>query len=57
MAEPADAAEIVRLVTEAIHETRQLSRGLLAVLSDADGLLAALKRWARGGRGSPSHPL
>jgi len=46
MAEPADAAKIVRLVNEAINKTRELSRGLLPVLSDAEGLLAALKRWA-----------
>jgi len=41
-----DAAKIVRLVNEAIHKTRELSRGLLPVLSDAEGLLSALKQWA-----------
>jgi PAS domain S-box-containing protein len=40
------AAKIVRLVNEAINKTRELSRGLLPVLSDAEGLLSALKRWA-----------
>jgi PAS domain S-box-containing protein len=44
--EAADAATIVRLVNEAIHKTRELSRGLLPVVSDADGLVAALARWA-----------
>ncbi|MEO5904560.1 MAG: PAS domain S-box protein [Gemmatimonadaceae bacterium] len=44
--EAADAAKIVRLVNEAINKTRELSRGLLPVVSDADGLMGALKRWA-----------
>lgn len=44
--ESADAAKIVRLVNEAIHKTRELSRGLLPVVSEADGLLSALTRWA-----------
>jgi PAS domain S-box-containing protein len=44
--ETADAAKIVRLVNEAIHKTRELSRGLLPVVSEADGLQAALTRWA-----------
>lgn len=44
--EAEDAAKIVRLVNEAIHKTRELSRGLLPVLSDAEGLLSALKHWA-----------
>jgi PAS domain S-box-containing protein len=46
LAESADAAKIVRLVNEAIHKTRELSRGLLPVVSDADGLVAALTHWA-----------
>ena len=46
LAEANDAAKIVRLVNEAIHKTRELSRGLLPVLNDQDGLLAALKQWA-----------
>jgi PAS domain S-box-containing protein len=42
----ADAAKIVRLVNEAIHKTRELARGLLPVLSDAQGLMSALELWA-----------
>ncbi|MEO8578149.1 MAG: sensor histidine kinase, partial [Gemmatimonadales bacterium] len=44
--EAADAAKIVRLVNEAINKTRELSRGLLPVVSNADGLMGALQRWA-----------
>jgi PAS domain S-box-containing protein len=46
VAEAADAAKIVRLVNEAIRKTRELSRGLLPVLSDAQGLMSALQFWA-----------
>jgi PAS domain S-box-containing protein len=46
VSEASDAATIVRLVNEAIHKTRELSRGLLPVVSDADGLVSALTRWA-----------
>ena len=42
----ADAAKIVRLVNEAIEKTRELSRGLLPVLSESRGLMSALQRWA-----------
>ena len=42
----ADAAKIVRLVNEAIHKTRELARGLLPVVSDAQGLMSALQGWA-----------
>jgi len=42
----ADAAKIVRLVSEAIEKTRELSRGLLPVLSESRGLMSALERWA-----------
>ena len=42
----ADAAKIVRLVNEAIKKTRELARGLLPVVSDADGLMSALQRLA-----------
>jgi PAS domain S-box-containing protein len=41
-----DAAKIVRLVNEAIHKTRELARGLLPVVSDAQGLMSALQGWA-----------
>lgn len=41
--EAADAAKIVTLVNEAINKTRELSRGLLPVVSDKDGLMGALK--------------
>ena len=46
MPDAADAAKIVRLVNEAIHKTRELARGLLPVLSDAQGLMSALQMWA-----------
>ena len=42
----ADAAKIVRLVNEAIEKTRELSRGLLPVLSESRGLMSALQRFA-----------
>jgi PAS domain S-box-containing protein len=44
--EAEDAAKIVKLVNEAIHKTRELARGLLPVVSDAQGLMAALQLWA-----------
>ena len=44
--EAAEAAKIVALVNEAINKTRELSRGLLPVLSDARGLMSALERLA-----------
>ncbi len=44
--EATDAAKIVKLVNEAIQETRELARGLLPVLSDSLGLMAALQHWA-----------
>ena len=44
--ETADAAKIVELVNEAINKTRELARGLLPVMSDAQGLMSALQRWA-----------
>jgi PAS domain S-box-containing protein len=46
VAEAADASKIVRLVNEAIHKTRELSRGLLPVVSDARGLMSALEHYA-----------
>src|SRR5262249_42325524 len=39
-----EAAKIVALVNQAIDKTRELSRGLLPVLADARGLMAALER-------------
>lgn len=42
----ADAAKIVHLVNEAIRKTRELARGLLPVVSDAQGLMSALQLWA-----------
>jgi len=45
-AEAADATKIVRLVNEAVHKTRELSRGLLPVASDARGLMSALEQYA-----------
>jgi PAS domain S-box-containing protein len=44
--EAADATKIVKLVNEAIHETRELARGLLPVQSDSLGLMSALQHWA-----------
>jgi PAS domain S-box-containing protein len=44
--EAADAAKIVRLVNEAIHKTRELARGLLPVMCDANGLMSALQHCA-----------
>jgi PAS domain S-box-containing protein len=46
MTDSADAAKIVRLVNEAVHKTRELARGLLPVMSDAQGLMSALQLWA-----------
>jgi PAS domain S-box-containing protein len=43
--EAAEAAKIVKLVNEAINKTRELSRGLLPVGSDAEGLMSELGRW------------
>lgn len=44
--EASDAAKIVNLVNQAIHKTRELSRGLLPVVSDARGLMSALEQWS-----------
>jgi PAS domain S-box-containing protein len=46
MPEADDATKIVNLVNEAIHKTRELARGLLPVVSDAQGLMSALEQWA-----------
>src|ERR1700683_2403613 len=42
--EAAEAAKIVKMVNEAIQKTRDLSRGLVPVISDAQGLMAALEQ-------------
>ncbi|HEY8714409.1 MAG TPA: PAS domain S-box protein [Candidatus Acidoferrum sp.] len=44
--ESADAAKIVRLVNDAIRKTKELARGLLPVVSEAEGLMAALRQCA-----------
>ncbi|MGH9354080.1 MAG: sensor histidine kinase, partial [Terriglobia bacterium] len=44
--EAAEAAKIVKLVNEAINNTRELARGLLPVVSEAHGLMSALQQWA-----------
>ena len=44
--EAGDAAKIVKLVNEAINKTRELARGLLPVVSEAQGLMSALQVWA-----------
>ncbi len=41
-----EAEKIVRLVNEAIDKTRELSRGLLPVVSESYGLMTALKQMA-----------
>jgi PAS domain S-box-containing protein len=46
LAEAVEATRIVRLVNEAINKTRELAHGLLPVVSDAQGLMSALRRWA-----------
>jgi len=46
LAESAAAAKIVNLVNEAIRKTRDLSRGLVPVMSDALGLMSALEQLA-----------
>lgn len=46
LAEAAEAARIVGLVNEAINKTRELAHGLLPIVSAADGLMSALKRWS-----------
>ena len=46
LSEASDAEKIVGLVNEAINKTRELSRGLLPVVSQAHGLMTALKQWA-----------
>jgi PAS domain S-box-containing protein len=46
MAESTDAAKIVQLVNDAIRKTKELSRGLLPVVSEAQGLMSALKQRA-----------
>lgn len=44
--EAADAEKIVELVNDAIRKTRELARGLLPVVSDAHGLMSALRLYA-----------
>lgn len=43
LTESTDAAKIVLLVNDAIRKTKELARGLLPVVSDAQGLMAALR--------------
>ena len=45
--EAVEAGRIVTLVNEAIDKTRELSRGLVPVVSGADGLMVSLQRLAR----------
>ena len=44
--EAVEAGKIVQLVNEAIQKTRELSRGLVPVVSDAHGLMGSLQRFA-----------
>jgi PAS domain S-box-containing protein len=44
--ESMDMAKIVRLVNDAIRKTKELARGLLPVVSEAQGLMSALKQCA-----------
>ena len=46
IAESSDAGKIVQLVNDAIRKTKELSRGLLPVVSEANGLMSALKQRA-----------
>ncbi len=45
-ADAAEAAKIVKLVNESIRMTRELARGLLPVVSEAQGLRTALEHYA-----------
>lgn len=42
----AEAEKLVRLVNESVRKSRELARGLLPVMSDAQGLMSALQLWA-----------
>jgi PAS domain S-box-containing protein len=44
--EAVEAAKIVKMVNEAINNTRQLARGLHPVAAEPLGLVSALKKWA-----------
>src|SRR5580704_14736281 len=44
--EAEEAAKIVKMVNQAIDNTRQLARGLHPVAAEPLGLMSALKRWA-----------
>jgi PAS domain S-box-containing protein len=44
--EAEEAAKIVRMVNEAIDNTRQLARGLHPVAAEPQGLMSALRKWA-----------
>jgi signal transduction histidine kinase len=46
LAETCDAAKIVQMVNDAIRKTKELARGLLPVVSEAQGLMSALKQRA-----------
>jgi PAS domain S-box-containing protein len=45
--EAVEASKIVGLVNEAIEKTRELARGLVPVVSGAEGLMVSLQRFAR----------
>jgi PAS domain S-box-containing protein len=44
--EAADASKILRLVNEAIHKARELSRGLMPGLANPNGLMSSLEQMA-----------
>lgn len=44
--EAVEAAKIVKMVNQAIDNTRQLARGLHPVAAEPQGLISALKKWA-----------
>jgi PAS domain S-box-containing protein len=46
MPEAVEAAKIVKMVNQAIDNTRELARGLHPVAAEPLGLMSALKRWA-----------
>ena len=55
--EAVEAAQIVKMVNQAIDNTRQLARGLHPVAAEPLGLMSALKKWASEVEALVSHRL
>ncbi len=55
--EAVEAAKIVKMVNQAIDNTRQLARGLHPVAAEPQGLVSALKKWAGEVEATVSHLL